>query len=105
MITYRDLVTAVELGDRVEARIWFRRHTGRVVYLPGVSSLNRHMERDGLRWVGVRLDEGGFLSAVVDPERGCLRDKLRFLGRDSQSVPGLAPEADPHGDDSFGAPF
>ena len=105
MITYKDCVTPVQLGDHVETRIWFRRHRGRVVYIPGVSPLNGNMERDGLRWVGVRLEEGGFLSAVVDPEQDRLRSRLRFVCRDSEGVAELKPEEDPHGEDSFAGPF
>jgi hypothetical protein len=105
MITYRDRVTSVQLGDHVETRIWFRRHGGRVVYIPGVSPLNGNLERDGLRWIGVRLEEGGFLSAVVDPEQDYLRSRLRFVRRDSEGVAELKPDEDPQGGDSFAAPF
>ena len=105
MITYKDRVTPVQLGDHVETRIWFRKHGGRVVYVPGVSPLNRNMERDGLRWIGVRLEEGGFLSALVDPGQDYLRSRLHFVCRDSEGVAELKPEEDPLGEDSFAAPF
>lgn len=105
MITYRDRVTPVELGDRVEMRIWFRKHRGRVVYIPGISPFNEAMEYNGLRWVGVRLEEGGFASLVVDPDAGHLRNRVTFLGRDKVGVVELPPAEDPHGEDSFGAPF
>jgi hypothetical protein len=105
MITYKDRVTPVQLGDRVTIRIWLRKHRGRIVYVPGVSPLNKTMERDGLRWVGVRLEEGGFLSAVVDLHQGFLRSRLTFVGRDRVGCAELKPDEDPHGDDSFAAPF
>jgi hypothetical protein len=105
MITYGDRVTPVQLGDCVRTRIWFRRHEGRVAYVPGVSPFNPAMEYNGLRWVGVRLAEGGFVSVVVDPDHEFLHGKLAFVARDAQSVAELAPDQDPHGDDSFGAPF
>jgi hypothetical protein len=105
MITYKDRATPVQLGDRVEMRIWFRKHCGRVVYLPGVSPLNPTMERDGLRWVGVRLEEGGFVSALVDPEAEYLRSRLVFVRQDGEGVVELKPGEDPHRDDSFAAPF
>lgn len=73
MITYKDRVTPVQLGDRVETRIWSRRPGGRVVCIPGVSPLNG--------------------------------SRLRFVRRDSEGVAELKPEEDPHGDDSFAAPF
>jgi hypothetical protein len=105
MITYRDRVTPVQLGDRVESRAWFRKYRGRVSYIPGVSPFNSAMEYNGLRWVGVRLEQGGFVSFVVDPTHEYLRGYLRFLGRDAADVPQIAPDQDPHGDDSFPALF
>lgn len=96
MITYRDRVTPVELGDHVQMRIFFRKHLGRVVYLPGVSPFNPAMEYGGLRWVGVRLEEGGFASLVVDPDGGYLRNRVGFLGRATTGFTELPPEEDPH---------
>ena len=104
-ISYRDRVTPVRLGDRVQTRIWLRKHTGRVVYLPGVSAMNPALEFGGLRWVGIRLDEGGFLSAIVDPTLHFLRNRIVFLTRDESAVEELRTDQDPHGGDSFGAPF
>jgi hypothetical protein len=101
MITYKDRRTQVELGDRVETRIFFRKHRGRVAYVPGVSRLNATMERDGLRWIGVRLDEGGFMSVGVDPDQNFAIGNLTFLSRDPLDVPEIGADQDPHGDDSF----
>jgi hypothetical protein len=103
-ITYRDRITPVLLGDHVEVRIWFRRHKGRVIYLPGVSVMNRHMERDGLTWIGIRLEEGGFMGALVDPEARYLRTKVTFVRHDSQGIASLEPDADPYGKDAFLTP-
>jgi hypothetical protein len=105
VITYKDRVTNVNLGDRVTSRIWFRQHAGRVVYVPGVSAFNATMEFNGLRWVGVRLEEGGFMSLVVDPREEYLRGRVTFVGRDPEAIPELKPGEDPHRGDSFGAPF
>jgi hypothetical protein len=102
MITYRDRVTPVELGDRVQMRVVFRKHRGRVVYVPGVSRLNAAMEYNGLRWVGVRLEEGGFVSLVVDPDAGHLRNRVALLGRDTTGVAELPPDEDPHSQASAG---
>lgn len=101
MITYKDRSTEVRLGDRVETRLWFRTRRGRVAYLPGQSPLNAAMERDGLQWVGVRLDQGGFMSLVVDPEQHVVIGNLTFVTRDEADMPELKADADPHGDDSF----
>jgi hypothetical protein len=59
------------------------------------------MAFNGLAWVGVRLDEGGFVSCVVDSTHGCLRNKLLVLGPDPMNVAELKPDEDPHGEDSF----
>ena len=104
VITYHDRRTAVRLGDRVRTRIWFRKHQGTVVYLPGVSMKNPTMERDGLRWVGVRLDEGGFISCVIDPKGAFLRNRLDVVGHLEGGYEELAPSQEPHGGDSFLAP-
>jgi hypothetical protein len=103
-VTYRDRVTPVMLGDHVEVRIWFRRHRGRVIYVPGASAVNRHMERDGLTWVGIRLEEGGFMGALVDPHAGYLRTKVTFVEHDSQGIAQLEPGSNPYGEDAFLAP-
>ena len=104
-ITYRDRVTPVELGDHVQTRVFFRRHTGRVVYIPGVSKQHPSMEFNGLRWVGIRLDRGGFVSAVIDPQAQYFRTRIILISRDSSPVQELVPGQDPHGEDSFAAPF
>lgn len=88
VVTYNDRVTPVQLGDHVLTRVWFRKRKGRVVYVPGVSALNTNMEYNGLCWVGIRLDDGGFVSTVVDPEGAYLLPvphrpprRLAHLGR------------------------
>jgi hypothetical protein len=63
------------------------------------------MEFNGLRWVGVRLNEGGFVSVVVDPKSDRLRTRLKLVARDNENVEALEPNQDPHGGDSFAAPF
>jgi hypothetical protein len=103
-IVYKDRVTQVMLGDHVEVRIWFRKHKGRVVYLPGTSALNPAMERDGLTWIGIRLEEGGFMGALVDPEASFVRTRVTFIRHDPVNVVPLGPDADPYGKDAFLAP-
>lgn len=103
-VTYLDRTTPVQLGDHVETRVWWRKRRGRVVYVPGISPVNRQMERDGLKWVGIRLEEGGFVSTVVDPEGFFLRKNEKFLRRDTEGFVALRPDEDPHGSDDFLAP-
>jgi hypothetical protein len=59
------------------------------------------MERDGLKWVGIRLDEGGFVSTVVDPVGLFLRKNEKFLQRGAADFNELKPNEDPHGSDDF----
>lgn len=101
VVTYHDRVTPVQLGDHVETRVWFRRYRGRVAYVPGISPPNPFMERDGMCWVGVRLEEGGFVSSTVDPEGFFLLRKEKLLRRDADNVPTVAQDEDPHRGDSF----
>jgi hypothetical protein len=105
VVTYSDRVTPVQLGDHVETRVWWQKRRGRVVYVPGISPVNAEMERDGLTWVGIRLDgEEGFVSTLVDPEGLFLVKKEKFLQRDPEGFTPLGPEEDPHGPDDFLAP-
>jgi hypothetical protein len=96
VVTYNDRVTPVQLGDHVLTRIWFRKRKGRVVYVPGISALNTNMEYNGLCWVGIRLDDGGFVSTVVDPGGAYLRHKEVLVERDPSGYPALAADEDPH---------
>lgn len=104
VITYSDRVTPVQLGDRVETRVWWRKRRGRVVYVPGISPVNREMERDGLVWVGIRLDDGGFVSTVVDPEGHFIRKNEKLLARERKGFAELKPDEQPHGPDDFLSP-
>ena len=72
----------VQLGDRVELRAWFRRRTGRVIYVPGISPLNSHYEFNGLRWVAIR-SRNMIVGTVVHPSSATLQRKIKFLGRDN----------------------
>ena len=96
VVTYADRATPVQLGDRVETRVWFSRKPGRVVYVPGISPPNSNMEYNGLCWVGIRLDEGGFVSTVVDPKGAYLRRNEKLLRRDPSGYEALSPADDPH---------
>jgi len=92
------------LGDVVETRVWFRKYLGRVVYVPGVSELNPEMERDGLQWVGVRLDRGGFVAKVIDPVEKYILKSLKLIRRSNEGYEKLRADEDPFGDDSFASP-
>ena len=56
----------MRLGDRVRVRAWFFfRATGRVDYIPGASPKKPSLERGGLAWVGIALDDGSHIDVPV----------------------------------------
>jgi hypothetical protein len=91
-IYYNDCQTPVKLGDVVEKRIFFRKRQGRVVYLPGVSQLNKEMNYNGLEYVGVKIEGGPMVATLVDPEGHFLQSKIRFVKRDVSAVREVQPE-------------
>ena len=81
-ITYRGTGDVVMPGDAVEVRYWLLfSGRGRITYVPGVSPLNRQLERDGLAWVRVALDKGGLVDFVVMPD-GALQKSVVLLARE-----------------------
>jgi hypothetical protein len=82
---------AVELGDRVALKVWFRRRVGRVVYVPGISALNPEFEYNGLQWVGVRLEDRSLVATVVLTRTGTLKKKVRFIERDRSPCELITP--------------
>ena len=74
---------AIELGDRVRLRVFLRKRTGSVNYVPGLSPAHEEMEHDFLYWIGIALDDGTFTGAIVDPDTGCTRKGVVFLERGS----------------------
>jgi hypothetical protein len=99
-VTYFDRSTEVEIGDRVELRALFTKERGAVVYVPGKTARNPNLERDGLAWVGIRLDGGGFTGAIVNPEARHLEKSVRFLERGSATE--LPADEDPFAEDDPG---
>ena len=84
-VTYADGTTPVLPGDRVSVRLFFRRRTGEVIYVPGISKRRGTYEHNGLTWVGVSLADGWAIGSVVLPETGRLQKGVRFLGRGTES--------------------
>ena len=76
----------------MEIKVWFRRRSGRVVYLPGTSPRNGEFEHGGLRWVAIRT-ENMIVGSVVNPRTEVLKKKLRFTCRDNS--PFETPPDDP----------
>ncbi len=98
-IFYYDRKTQVMLGDHVRIRIWFKKHIGRVIYVPGVSKPNPTMEYGGLVDVGIQITDGPFVATVVDPQGSFLKKKILFLKRDSSGIVELDSQRDPFGEE------
>lgn len=81
----------VMLGDHVETRDFFRKVTGRVVYVPGISPKHPDMEHHGLVYVGIQVPSGPLLATLVNPETFRLKKKVRLLERDSEPTVALDP--------------
>jgi len=80
-VRYAKSQEIVTIGDYVEVKYYlFFKGRGRVTYVPGVSPLKRQMERDGLAWVRVRLEDGTLIDSIVLD--GILRKTVKFLKRD-----------------------
>ena len=80
---YSDGETDVRLGDGVALRVWFKLRRGRVVYVPGVSRKNPEFEHDdGMRRVGIRLEDRSLVATPVLLKTEFLKPKVKSLGRD-----------------------
>jgi hypothetical protein len=90
-VVYHGGNTAVFLGDRVEKRGLLRKRLGRVNYVPGVSKPNQDMEFNGLVYVGIELEDGGIIAALVDPKTFSLKENIRLLDRNSDPILEIQP--------------
>lgn len=92
-VHYHGGKVATHVGDRVELRGFVRKRRGVVNYVPGISPKHAEMEHDALHWVGVTFDNGTFTGVLVDPDTGCTRKGLVFLGRGSLDSTRSLPDA------------
>ena len=92
-IKYFDASTDVKLGDRVQLRVLFRRRSGRVVYVPGISLMNPEFEYNGMRWVGIRLDDRSLVATPILTNTGNLKKKIVFLQRDDSPADVIGPSS------------
>jgi hypothetical protein len=74
-----------------------------VAYVPGISPVNAEMERGGLKWVGIGLEEGASSRRSPIPT-GTSSKKEKLLARDPKGFAELKPDEDPHRLDAFLAP-
>ena len=84
-VKYRGTGDVVRLGDHVEVRYWlFFKGRGRITYVPGVSPLKRTLERDGLAWVRIKLENGTLVDSIVMPD-GALQRSVTLLARGDEA--------------------
>jgi len=84
-VRYFDGTTEVQLGDRVALKLLFRERAGRIVYVPGISAFNPEFEYNGMKWVGIRLDDRSLVATPLLSTTGNLKRKIRFIERDSSA--------------------
>lgn len=80
-VTYFGGVTEVKLGDEIRKRRFFRWQTGRIVYVPGVSPMNPDMEFNGLKYVGLRFNNGALVATLVHPNTSSIKKAVEFVKR------------------------
>lgn len=78
---------AVQLGDYVLIRRWFRKLSARITYVPGISAKNSDMEFNGLTWVCVQIPGGTRFGVVVNPENRELKKNVTFVKRGGADIP------------------
>src|SRR5215471_5628537 len=85
-VRYFDGDTDVQLGDQVALSVLFRERAGRVVYVPGISALNPEFEYNGMKWVGIRLDDRSLVATPLLTKTGNLKKKIKFIARDTSPL-------------------
>jgi hypothetical protein len=86
MILYHDKTTQIEIGDVIEFRggftLLFKKFSGQVFYIPGLSKKNASYERDGLCWVGIDLPGKAKVLCLIDPDTNSLiKRDVKFVKR------------------------
>ena len=100
-VQYSDGSTPVQLGDRVALKVLFRERAGRVVYVPGISAVNPEFEYNGMKWIGIRLEDRSLVATPVLTTTGNLKKKIKFIERDSSPCELITPssrEFEEHGE-------
>ena len=94
-VQYHDGMTAVRPGDRIRAKmLFFSTLEGVVMHVPGVSAPRKEMVFNGIRYVGVKGDDGELYNLQVHPETARLKKSVTFISRGPD--PGVVGE-----DESF----
>jgi len=66
---------------------------GRVVYVPDISAFNPEFEYNGMRWVGIRLEDRGLVATPVLLKTQTLKKKVKFVERDSSPCDSITPDS------------
>jgi hypothetical protein len=91
-VRYFGVDTAVQLGDHVVIRRWFRSISARITYVPGISQKNDDMEFNGLTWVCVQIPGGTRYGVVVDPTTSELKKNVSFVKRGTTDIAFIGPD-------------
>lgn len=84
-VYYSDGTTPVQIGDEVETRVFFKKTSGQVAYVPGISPVNPEMEFNGLTYVGIRTVDQGIMGVTVMPNSSTIKKSIKFLRRGKES--------------------
>jgi hypothetical protein len=104
-IQYFDKAHEVKLGDRVSVTVFWRKRIGRIVYVPGISAFNPEFEYNGMRWVGIRLEDRSLIATPVLRKTQTLKRRVKFVEGDSSWCDLIAPDSKEFEEHGEGASF
>jgi len=89
---YHGTSIEVQLGDVVEVARFFKKHSGVVAYIPGISSPRPELEEQGEGDWLIRLERGDFLSMAYVPDnpRAQPRPNIKLIRRGNKGI--LTPD-------------
>ncbi len=82
----------VKLGDEISARDLVFRKKGRVAYVPGISPINRELERDRMAWIGIRFEGGTMGGAYIEHENNWVKKSVKYIGRSDAEFDPIKPD-------------
>lgn len=80
------------LGDVVEIRGWFKKESGIVAYIPGVSEHHLSIEENGPNCWLIRRNGGGFYSIGYAPNNIQPKKNIKFIKRGDRGI--VSPDED-----------
>lgn len=83
---YRGTSDEVRLGDHVcIRRLFWRKETGTVCYIPGISPIHAELEYDDVRQWAIRTDNGNVYAILYDPQNFPPPKNISLLARGAGS--------------------